>query len=127
LQLLNRNQPFYDYNLPLARKGITSCMNDYKTFVIDCAVFGGNSGGPVFIADNTMTIDKGRIQIKNNRYLIGIAVQYIPLHNLSASKMHPKVKTFSHAENSGYGICISFDELQKEIDIVIEKGKKAGM
>ena len=119
LQFLNPKQPFYNYNLPLVRKGITSCMNDYKSFVIDCAVFGGNSGGPVFIAENTIVTSEGKIQIKNNRYLVGIAIQYVPLLNMTAKGMNPKVQTFNHAENSGYGICISFEEINKEIDIIL--------
>jgi len=119
LQLLNRNQPFYNYNLPLVRKGITSCMNDYRTFVIDCSVFGGNSGGPVFIAENTVSNVDGRIVIKNNRYLVGIAIQYVPLLNMTAQQMNPNFKTFNHAENSGYGICVSFVELTKEIDKLV--------
>lgn len=116
VQLLNRNQPFYNYDLPLVRKGITSCMNDYKTFIIDCSVFGGNSGGPVFIAENTISNIGGSIQIKNKRFLIGIAIQYIPLLNMTAAQMNPTITTFNHAENSGYGVCVSFEELTKEID-----------
>lgn len=116
VQLLNGKQPFYNYNLPLVRKGITSCMNDYRTFVMDCSVFGGNSGGPVFIAENIVSNIDGKIGIKNNRYLVGIAIQYVPLLNMTAQQMNPKIRTFNHAENSGYGICVSFEELTKEID-----------
>lgn len=116
IQLLNRKQPFYDYNLPLVRKGITSCMNDHKTFIIDCSVFGGNSGGPVFIAENIISNQDGSLRIKNNRYLVGIVIQYVPLLNQSAQQMNPRIKAFNHAENSGYGVCVSFDELTKEID-----------
>ncbi len=119
VQLLNRKQPFYDYNLPLVRKGITSCMNDYKTFIIDCSVVGGNSGGPVFIAENIITNTNGKIEIKNNRYLVGIAIQYIPLLNMTAKQMNPKMQTFNHAENSGYGVCVSFNEITKEIDNLV--------
>lgn len=120
LQFLNRQQPFYNYNLPLVRKGITSCMNDHQTFIIDCAVFGGNSGGPVFVVENTISNNNGKMQIKNNRYLIGIAIQYVPLLNMSAQKLNPRIRTFNHAENSGYGVCVSFDELTKEIDKIID-------
>jgi len=120
LQFLNRHQPFYNYDLPLVRKGITSCMNDHQTFIIDCAVFGGNSGGPVFVVENTISNNNGKVQIKNNRYLIGIAIQYVPLLNMSAQKLNPKIRTFNHAENSGYGVCVSFDELTKEIDKIIQ-------
>ncbi len=122
LQFLNTNQPFYDYNLPLVRKGITSCMNNYQTFVIDCAVFGGNSGGPVFIADNTISFTNGTIQIKNNRYLVGIAVQYVPLLNMTARQMNPPaIQTFNHAENSGYAICVSFELITNEIENIIQQ------
>lgn len=120
VQLLNRHTPFYNYNLPLVRKGITSCMNDYKTFIIDCSVFGGNSGGPVFIAENIIINNKGKIEIKNNRYLIGIAIQYVPLLNMTAQQMNRNIKTFNHIENSGYGVCVSFDELTKEINKLSE-------
>jgi len=120
---LNKNRPFYDYNLPLVRKGITSCMNDFKTFVIDCAVFGGNSGGPIFVGEN-LIINKGNgFKIESKRYLIGIATQYIPLLNNTAVAMNPRLKTFNHADNSGYGIGVSFGELLNEISNIQNQKK----
>lgn len=115
--------PMYNYELPLVRKGIISCMNDYKSFVIDCAVYGGNSGGPVFVAENLFTQVNNGFQIDTKTYLVGIVTKYIPLVNTSASlKSNSDGRKISipSLENSGYGICITFELIQQEIDKLIE-------
>lgn len=112
-------RPMFNYELPLVRKGIISSMNNYKTFVIDCAVYGGNSGGPVFVAENIFSQVNNGINISTKTYLVGIVTQYVPLVNDSAkfrSHVNGSQMTIPMLENSGYGICISFELLQKEIE-----------
>lgn len=42
--------PQFDYFKPLLKKGIVGGVsNNFSTFVIDCPVYPGNSGGPVFL------------------------------------------------------------------------------
>lgn len=122
------NKPLYNYELPLVRKGIVSSMNDYKTFVIDCAVYGGNSGGPVFVAENIISVVNDKVEVKNSRHLVGIVSKYVPLLNMTAStKSNINGGHFAipHLENSGYGVCIAFDIIEKEIKKLSAKNKEA--
>lgn len=125
----NPNSPMYNYELPLVRKGIISCMNDYKTFVIDCAVYGGNSGGPVFVSESRIeSVAKGGFSISNKTYLVGIVTKYIPLVNSSGvlkSVINNQNMAIPHLENSGYGVCISFEIIKQTILNNIAKRKRA--
>ena len=63
-----QKNPQFDYNKPLLRKGIISGIyKDKRTIILDCASYGGNSGGPVYSFDS-----KGKIK------LVGLVSQYIP-------------------------------------------------
>ena len=122
------DKPLYNYELPLVRKGIISSMNDYKTFVVDCAVYGGNSGGPVFVAENIISIKDDKVEVKTFRHLVGIVSKYVPLLNMTASTKSNITGSHSvtpHLENSGYGICISFDIIEKELKKIAAKKANA--
>jgi|GEM_PF-2027638 len=109
--------PLYNYELPLVRKGIISSMNDYNTFVIDCAVYGGNSGGPVFVGENIFIQTESGFNIKTKTYLVGIVTKFVPLVNSTAAIRSGNTKTpIPILENSGYGVCIAFELLEKEIE-----------
>ena len=57
----------FDFNRPLARKGIISGTDyEHNTILIDCPSYGGNSGGPIIIR-------KGE-EFK----MIGIVSSYVP-------------------------------------------------
>ncbi len=45
-----KQSPQFDYEKPLLKRGaIASISNNFNTFIIDCPVYFGNSGGPVFL------------------------------------------------------------------------------
>lgn len=114
------NSHLYNYDKPLVRKGIISGINPNQTIVIDCAVYGGNSGGPVFIAEKIITQAQGSFKIKNHRYLAGIVSKYIPLLNTTAQKIRSNTSSSVHFENSGYGIIVAFEEIMNEINRLIK-------
>ncbi|SCZ00515.1 S1 family peptidase [Flavobacterium caeni] len=91
---------FFDVNRPLLRKGIVAGINSKdNTFIIDCPVFYGNSGGPV-------------VEYKENGEikLIGIVSKYIPF---VTEWRNNRESAFSRQEfsNSGYAVCVPIDEI----------------
>ena len=90
-----------DYNRPLLRKGIIAGKNDNrKTITIDCATYGGNSGGPV--------IELERIKLGTfNVRVIGIIIQFVPFVE---KWINPQYKLANiEFENSGYTIVAPMD------------------
>lgn len=97
----------FDFNRPLLRKGVIA--NVYKvaeTIILDCPVYGGNSGGPVI----QVIRQKDRTDYK----LIGVISQYIPY----VQRWKNDRERLSHVEylNSGYSVATSFDPILKLID-----------
>lgn len=104
--LILRETKFFDINRPLLRKGIVAGINiKENTFIIDCPVFYGNSGGPV-------------IEYKGdgNMKLIGIVSKYIPF---VIEWKNNREAAFSRQEfsNSGYAICIPLNEIIRLISV----------
>lgn len=100
----------FDYSKPLLRKGIVS--NIYKsarTIILDCPVYGGNSGGPVI---QLLDIDG-----KANYRVIGIISQFIPYVQRWKNDKDRIVNV--EYMNSGYSVATSMDvvlELINEIE-----------
>lgn len=97
----------FDYTKPLLRKGVVA--NIYKetdTIILDCPVYGGNSGGPVIqiIEDNN----------KKRYRLIGVISQYIPY----VQRWSNDRDRLSHIEylNSGYSVATSFNPVLELIE-----------
>jgi V8-like Glu-specific endopeptidase len=92
--IYNGNYPQFNFIKPLVKKGIVSgIFKKKKTIILDCSVFGGNSGGPVF----------GYSPEASNMKLIGLVIEYIP--NTVNS-----IKT-----NSGYSIAVSSEVISEVI------------
>jgi S1-C subfamily serine protease len=87
------NVPQLDYSRPLLRKGIVAGTNEaLKAIVLDCAVYPGNSGGPVLEVIRDVTGTRFRI--------IGVIIQYVPFVQGDA----PDVLS-----NSGYAVAAGMD------------------
>jgi len=85
-----QKSPQFDYEKPLLKRGAIASISDgFNTFVIDCPVYHGNSGGPVFLERKGFDDYKLR--------LIGIVTQFIPLINQTASKKDLTVQHSSYA------------------------------
>jgi hypothetical protein len=87
-----------DYDAPLVRSGIVAGKNyKNKTIILDCPVYGGNSGGMALEVDD-----------KNRNYLIGIVVQFVPFLDQWENKRFPGLYN-THYQNSGYSIVLPID------------------
>lgn len=101
-----------DYDSPLVRKGIIAGKNyENNTIILDCPVYGGNSGGLVLEIDAENDII----------HLIGVVVQYIPFidvwRNVKFSELYN-----SNYQNSGYSIALPVDnifDLIKELNKIV--------
>lgn len=100
-----------NYDVPLVRKGIVAGKNyENKTIILDCPVYGGNSGGLVLEINRT---DAFNINI----HLIGVVVQYVPFIDQWRNVRFPELYN-SNYQNSGYSIALPVDnifDLIKEI------------
>jgi hypothetical protein len=89
-----KENPQFDYLHPLLRKGLIAGEDLFKrSIIIDCPVYRGNSGGPVF-------------QIEHEGFgyrisLIGIIIEYVPFSEHSDD--------FVFYLNSGYSIAKPVD------------------
>lgn len=82
--------PQFDYDRPLLKRcSIAGLSDNYDTYTVDCHVYSGNSGGPVFLERT----DFNSYSIK----LIGITVEFIPFINETVSKKDLVVQTSSYA------------------------------
>lgn len=87
-----KEYPQYDYECPLLSKGIVSGIYTARsTIIIDTPVYGGNSGGPVFMVEPTTS----RIKI------IGVAIELIPVRD----------RKQNYQDNSGYSVVASIEHI----------------
>jgi hypothetical protein len=95
--------PQIDYERPLLRKGIVAGLNSKsRAIILDCAVYGGNSGGPVLQVEE---LDPVHRQFR----LIGIVRQFVPYEEnwLNLSQNYVNVTR----SNSGYSVAEPVDSL----------------
>lgn len=96
--LMKAGSPEIDYSTALVRKGIISQKNPRtRKLIIDSAIYQGNSGGPVVIAERP---DALTIVFK----FIGIVVQYVPAQADVVSTNNITVDV-----NSGYSVAEPID------------------
>ena len=111
--LPNGQHPEIDFTSPLVRKGIISQKNNFtQKLIIDSAVFGGNSGGPVLIVEHP---NLGQLRFS----MVGIIIQYIPAE-ASVELRTSTSPTASIIVNSGYGVAEPVDyalELIQQFDL----------
>ena len=88
-----------NYDSPLVRKGIIAGKNyENKTVILDCPVYGGNSGGMVL----EINLEKSLI------HLIGVVVQFIPFIDQWNNVRFPELYN-SNFQNSGYSVALPVD------------------
>jgi hypothetical protein len=101
-----------DFNSPLIRKGIVAGKNNSKkTLILDCPVYGGNSGGMVLEVNNT--------GLTTNFHLIGIVVEFVPFVD-QWENLKFKGLINSNFQNSGYSVVLPIDyiyDLVSEIEL----------
>lgn len=98
---------YFDTNKPVIRKGIISHVNLKKQHVIiDCAVFAGNSGGPV-LQTNFNSVPQYS--------LIGLVSQYVP-YRQDYYIPNENIKQTNYI-NSGYAVIVAMDNVIETISL----------
>ena len=102
------DNPQFDYNRPLIRKGIIAGLNvNNGTIILDCPVYPGNSGGPVVRTYyDLVDVNDGFAQVVRTG-LIGIVIQFIPL--VEKWENHAFSITNIEIENSGYSVVVPIE------------------
>ncbi len=85
---------------PLLRKGIVANINKLtNTVILDCAVYPGNSGGPV--------LEVHKLKDKKYYFLIGVVSRFIP-YEQAWYNSRDRIRNVEYF-NSGYSIATSMD------------------
>jgi hypothetical protein len=91
---------------PLVRGGIVSLKREDQTFLIDAAVFPGNSGSPVFLKPSIIDFKTKHIGTETAAEFLGIISGYLPYIDDAISRQTGR-KRISFEENSGLGVVYS--------------------
>jgi hypothetical protein len=95
------SMPQFDSHQPLLRKGVVAGKYESRhTIIIDCPVYGGNSGGPVVQA---WPYGVGGTKFK----VMGIVTEFVPFDE---SRVNP-VPAGALATNSGYAVVEPADRI----------------
>lgn len=117
-------------NQPLVRRGITASdykinFNGEKKFIIDCSIFPGSSGSPVFLLIDGMWSDgAGNVQLGTHKvFLLGIN-SAVFLHQADGELVQKDIPTslgVSTAVPNNLGIIIKSNELDVFENILWER------
>jgi hypothetical protein len=109
-------------NYVIARAGIIARFDDEiltrsRSFLIDAAVFPGNSGGPVIVKPRSDTLSDRRPV--DRAYVIGLVRSYLPyeevVYSLQTETPSPRMV---FTENSGLAEVIPMDRVKEAADAV---------
>ncbi len=108
-------------NLPLFRRGITSspAMLDYDgqaKFLIDCSIFPGSSGSPVFLYNYPAYFEDGQFSLGERCSLLGI-VSSVLIHKIEGMVVEIDIPTATTVSNlpmpSNLGVVVKAREILK--------------
>ena len=112
-------------NYVIARCGMIARFDDEilttsRTFLIDAAVFPGNSGGPVIVKPNSDSL-AGHRPI-DQAYLIGMVRSYLPYEEIAYSlQTEPPTPRMVFTENSGLADVIPMDCVREAADVLASR------
>ena len=112
-------------NYVIARCGMIARFDDEilttsRTFLIDAAVFPGNSGGPVIVKPNSDSL-AGHRPI-DQAYLIGMVRSYLPYEEIAYSlQTEPPTPRMVFTENSGLADVIPMDCVREAADMLASR------
>jgi S1-C subfamily serine protease len=112
-------------NLPVVRGGTLARIKDCragreKSFLIDCQTFPGNSGGPVLLRPEAVSI--ANTTAVGACYLIGVVSGYITYRDVAVSKQTGRDKIVFE-ENSGLSIVFPVDTIRQTIESALHAGR----
>ena len=104
----------FDINYPLVRGGVIAQIQgwfrgNHDTFLVDCPIFDGNSGGPIVTVPSAVNIDGSQTQRQG--WLIGIAT----------AKISGKVTTTGETALD-LGVVTPLDPVNETINTVMANG-----
>ena len=110
-------------NYTIVRHGIIAriqdwLMNNGRTFLVDASIFPGNSGGPVLLKPEIMSIE-GTKSTKRC-VLIGMVSSYLPYQEVAVSTQTDRPRMIFE-ENSGLGITVPRDLIQETVELADQK------
>ncbi len=105
-------------NYAIVRPGAIARVTDLiesaaTTLMIDSHVFPGNSGGPVILEPNVISISGTKSN--NSAYLIGIATAFIPYVDVAVSPQTQRARV-TFEENSGLAEVVPVDRINEAIN-----------
>ena len=108
-------------NYVIVRQGIIARVQDWlrgnaPNFLIDASIFPGNSGGPVFLKPESLSIQG----TKSNRrcVLLGMVSKYLPYRETAVSTQTGLTRMIFE-ENSGLGVVEPFDAIQDAMELAV--------
>ncbi len=110
-------------NYAIVRQGVIARARDWirgnaSTFLIDASVFPGNSGGPVLLKPEPVSVEGTK---PNNRCgLIGMVSAYIPYREIAVSTQTDRPRMIFE-ENSGLGVVVPYDLILETVKSAVEK------
>ncbi len=120
-------------NLPLFRRGITAspAMLDYNgesKFLIDCSIFPGSSGSPVFLYNFPAYVEDGKVNFGERCALLGV-VSSVLVHNVEGSVEEVDIPTSTAVTispmPSNLGVVIKAREILKLAEVIAREGSAA--
>ena len=107
----------------IARVGAIARIRDtldgtQNTFLIDANIFPGNSGGPVIIKPEMMSIQETKSIYKS--FLIGIVKSYVPFMDIAISQQTGRPRVMFE-ENSGLALVESVDSIRETVEDCYQK------
>ena len=98
-------------NFVVVRQGVIARIRDCletirKEFLVDCAVFPGNSGGPVVTRPEMMSISGTKSA--NAAHLLGVVASYVPYRDVAISTQTKRPRVIFE-ENSGLASAFPID------------------
>jgi len=112
-------------NYVIARSGMIARFDDEilaasRTFLIDAAVFPGNSGGPVIAKPRSDSLAGGRPV--DQAYLVGMVRSYLPYEEIAYSlQTDPPTPRMVFTENSGLADVIPMDFVKEAADVLASR------
>lgn len=116
-------------NYAIVRGGVIARLDDEiinseNEFLIDSTVFPGNSGGPVFLKPEIMSLQGTKAVSK--AYLIGVVKSYIPYEEVAISEQTKRPRIV-FVENSGISGVVPMDYVRETVKPLMDSVKKVQM
>ena len=112
-----------DRNYTVVRQGIVARIQDWlngnaQTFLIDSSIFPGNSGGPILLKPEIISIQGTKAN--STCGLIGMVSSYLPYQEVAISHQTGRTRMIFE-ENSGLGVVVPFDVIEEAIEFAVGK------